>query len=175
MTKHLLLVRHGETVDVVSPETQKSERILSEKGQEASKLIGQKIIEDLLIPEKIFCSPAARAIQTLDALSLEQRAEDISYLKSLYAQDSLEQITSLFGDISDTTEIAMIVGHLPKIQELGLLLTTEESCSLFDKLQKGFPPSSLLILSRNTPSWEFSPHTWQIHDFIYPKDVILSI
>ena len=105
MTKHLLLVRHGETVDVVSPETQKSERILSEKGQEASKLIGQKIIEDLLIPEKIFCSPATRAIQTLDALSLEQRAEDIAYLKSLYAQDSLEQITSLFDDISDTTEI----------------------------------------------------------------------
>ena len=175
MTKHLLLVRHGATIDMVSQESNIHERILSESGAEHSKLIGQKIIEELLIPENIFCSPALRAKQTLDALSLEHRKEDISYIKSLYNQDSLENIVSIFDTVSDSVEVVLIVGHLPKIQELGLLLCPQDSSSSYERLQNEFPPSSLLILSRDSDSWEFLPHTWQVHDFIYPNDIKLNI
>ena len=117
--KTLFIVRHAEKNES-NPEQYDYDIPLTAKGEEDSRVLGEKLKEKNIIPDLIVSSPAVRARQTSQAI-----ADIITYRKSVvyneviyqaFLNEIIESITYTF----DTVDSLMIVGHNPSLTALAV-------------------------------------------------------
>jgi phosphohistidine phosphatase len=94
----------------------------------------------------VWCSPAERARQTLDALrpvlgrAVEVRIEPVVY------HGGPEALIALVRGLPPSTTAAMIVGHNPTLQLLALQLAAADASDALRRLRVKLPTGALVTL-----------------------------
>ena len=146
--RFILLMRHA---NALFPEPGQSDfdRNLSPKGIEEAKDSAAQIMALGLTPQKIICSPANRAQQTLDAIQSVFQSDDITVdhdakLYSGGADNYLKQATS-----QGATTPVMLVGHNPMIEDCALALSQTGDADSLYHLRSGFRTAAVAVFSIN--------------------------
>jgi phosphohistidine phosphatase len=117
MGKELFIMRHAKSA-WDSDASDDISRPLKKRGVNAAKRIGDGLSRLGWIPEKILVSPAERAKQTCELISLDAPVEEDMRIYNA----SLTDLFEVIAEVPDSTERLMIIGHNPGLEELLLHL-----------------------------------------------------
>ena len=125
MLKHLLILRHGKA----EPGTPDYGRGLLDRGKRGSQKIGQWLVDQALVPDRVLSSSAKRARETAERAikTAGLRVADITLETDMY----LAAPATLAGFIhreANTCERLLLVGHNPGFEDLVDLLATNSQC-----------------------------------------------
>jgi len=115
--KQLLILRHAES-NGVPPGLDDHDRPLTRRGREAASRVGQLLLAQDLLPERILCSDAVRTQTTADLLreAIENTGEMIITPK-LYLADAPSAIDLLLEQPASCDRI-LLIGHNPGLEDL---------------------------------------------------------
>lgn len=139
----LLLLRHAKSGWAL-PGMRDFDRPLDDGGRDDAAAIGSAMLHRGLFPKTIICSSAARARQTLEGASPFIDIRGAVYTDALYSTDAggyLETIHTA-GD----AESALIVGHNPMMEDVGLALAGDGDEAARSILNGGFPTCGLAVI-----------------------------
>lgn len=165
MSFHLYIMRHAKS-DWSGPETADHERPINKRGQKNAKQIGQWMKTNNYIPQKIMCSTAIRAKQTIELVTeqIEVSSENIDYDKSLYlaAPDTLIELIQLYkNDVSSL----MLVAHNPGLEQLINFLSKQED------EYKSMTTANLAIFEFTDNQFNPEIDKGKLIEFIKPKEL----
>ena len=124
-------------------------RNLSKFGTSQATNLGETLRQKNIKPDRVFCSPSYRTLQTFQALGLQLAPETVSYTRELYnAPESV--YLELLETLDETIESVMFVGHNPAIFTLALSLT--EFCGTEDIYS--YEPCTFTIFENSEICWD---------------------
>ncbi|MBI9044203.1 MAG: histidine phosphatase family protein [Anaerolineaceae bacterium] len=122
--KTLILMRHAKS-SWKDSSLKDFDRPLKKRGVKNSTDMGKFLKKKKLLPEKILCSSAVRARQTVELLIDSSDYEgEVEYLESLYMAEP-SSIMKLLVDLPNDLEHVMVVGHNPGLEYLLQILSNE--------------------------------------------------
>jgi phosphohistidine phosphatase len=118
--KVLVLVRHAKA----APDAPGGDRArpLTEAGLAAAGHLGAFLGASGLRPDLLLCSPATRAVQTLDHLVAAAGWAALPRREGRFYESTPSRVLSQLGDLPDGVGIALAVGHEPTWSALASLL-----------------------------------------------------
>ena len=124
--RHLTLIRHAKS-SWNSPAPTDFERPLNKRGRHDAPRMGQELEELGIRFDKMMCSSAVRARETLGGLSqgLNIQSDGIDYLKDLYLASVVRLRDLVAAQPADFHDIALI-GHNPGMEDFAALLSGGE-------------------------------------------------
>ena len=136
--RELILLRHAHA-EPADNGLADIDRPLSPHGLAEAEAAGRWLLEQRLVPDRVLCSPARRARETLEAvLSLtgyvEQRLEERIY-------DATPGTLAALVDEHREVERLLLVGHNPGMERLVALMHSGQSGDY-----RGMPPSGVAVL-----------------------------
>ncbi len=112
------------------------------------KALANRLTEEKLVPDRVFCSPARRTRMTLESLLPAMQA---SFPDRLY-NASAETILDIVRESDDSHRAVMVIAHNPGIFNFARLMAAGE------ELPPGYAPGTLTILECAAESWfELAP------------------
>jgi len=135
--------------------------------------MGRELARRGLIPEKVLCSPARRARETLKLILEEMKAgPSVVYDETLYTfGDGLAYLDRLRGEKHGAP--IMLMGHNPSVQNLALRLGTRGDPALLAAIGRKFPTAAAAIIILPGDDWsELSPGpeiSGELKLFLTPK------
>ncbi len=161
--KRILLTRHAKTepFQFSKPDF---ERQLVSRGFKDIDLVSKCLIDEGLIPERIYYSPAMRTSQTADRFAqhfIAQRDEGLplSTVENLYMA-SLEDIDELIFGLPEDLDTVMIIGHNPSMMDY--LMCTGAMPHM--------PTAATAILTADVNKWpNWSMQIPKMEKYISPK------
>ena len=126
MPRTLLIVRHGKSrwdeVGVVD-----HDRKLTKRGKRDARRIGKELAARDLVPDIILTSTAKRARGTARRLAKAWDLKDDIYEEPLLYGDSndVDAHLGLLATLGGEVETAVLIGHLPVLEDLVTTLTGE--------------------------------------------------
>ncbi len=118
--KTLFLMRHAKS-SWDDPGRVDHDRPLKPRGVAAARRMGRLFLDLDAVPERILCSTAVRATQTLvllrDVWSLEPRRQPVVQLDpALYHADP-ETLQRAIADVSEMAARVLLIGHNPGLED----------------------------------------------------------
>ena len=132
MKREILLLRHAHAENAV-PGRDDAERNLSLRGIAEARAAGHWLHEQVAMPARILCSPAARARQTLEHALGEVAAQIEPRIYAATAGD----LDTLIDEHADAPRL-LLVGHNPGFETFVALLATGQSGDF-----RGMPPGGI--------------------------------
>jgi Phosphohistidine phosphatase SixA len=137
--RELILLRHANA-EPASPGQADIDRPLSPHGLAEAEAAGRWLVENKLVPDRVLCSPARRARETLEAVLgltgyVEQRLDERIYEAT---PGTLVAVVDEHRDL----ERVLVVGHNPGLERLAALMHSGQSGDY-----RGMPTSSVVVLS----------------------------
>ena len=136
--RELILLRHAHAEPADTGQAD-FDRPLSPHGLAEAEAAGRWLLEQRLVPDRVLCSPARRARETLEAVLeitgyIEQRLDERIY-------DATSGM--LAGVIDDHREVErlLLVGHNPGLERLAALMHSGQSGDY-----RGMPPAGIAVL-----------------------------
>ena len=160
--KTLLLLRHAKS-SWKNGHLSDFDRPLNERGTKAAPMIGRLIRKKKLQPDLVLSSSAERARQTA-ALVLESARlkTELRHDERIY-EAGAPRLLEIVSQIDDTTNVAMLVGHNPGLEEL-LEDLTGESMHL--------PTAGLARIELDVEKWDkVHEGAGRVEWLIKPKDL----
>lgn len=162
MSKTLIIMRHAKTEPFSDSGTDFT-RQLTEQGLQMAGKMGERLVAGGWQPQAVYCSPATRTQQTLQAVSAHWpgtppviRQADAIYMAS--AGD----ILSLIQELPEELQSVMLVGHNPAFHEVTQILS--------GNVLAKFSPGTIAILQGEIPVWsEITPASLQLRDLLTPQ------
>ncbi|MCW9024134.1 MAG: histidine phosphatase family protein [Gammaproteobacteria bacterium] len=144
--KTLTLIRHAKS-DWGNPGLSDFERPLNARGVRDAPGIGRALLESGKEIDRLLCSTAKRARETLGLLQSTLKLDEscIQYLDGLYGASSFE-LVEIIESVPDITGSLAIVAHNPGLEMLAIQL-------LGNDIGK-FPTCAVLQISLNIDSWQ---------------------
>ena len=117
MAKTLLVLRHGKAEPAESVDKADFDRVLTERGESNSLVMGDFISRKGMKPDLIISSIAARALGT--ARNVASRCgnpemDENEHMYGAYSADMLDMIMAL----DDSYDTVLLVGHNPALENL---------------------------------------------------------
>jgi phosphohistidine phosphatase len=121
----LLVLRHSKSGhDEPGPDKQ---RTLTERGRKDARRMGELVRERDLLPDRVLCSTATRARQTLELFSEGAELEGpVDFVDALYLAEP-KAIVREIAARGGASERLMVVGHNPGLEDLVTELTSERT------------------------------------------------
>lgn len=118
MRRQLLLLRHGKS-DWGAAASNDFDRPLKQRGIKAAQRMGLWLQQQIMIPDYIRSSPAARAKDTAEIISKAMgiNAQQIYYDANLYAA-SLQHLKNALANCPPSAQRIMLIGHNPGLEFL---------------------------------------------------------
>jgi len=143
--RELILLRHAHA-EPADNGLADIDRPLSPHGLAEAEAAGRWLLEQRLVPDRVLCSPARRARETLEAvLSLtgyvEQRLEERIY-------DATPGTLAALVDEHREVERLLLVGHNPGMERLVALMHSGQSGDY-----RGMPTASVAGIARLAAFW----------------------
>lgn len=135
--RELILLRHAHA-EAAGPGMDDGQRPLSATGLAEARAAGAWLQAQGLLPDRVLCSPALRARQTLAALGTLGQA-DVREEASIYGA-SPGTLIALADTHADATRL-LLVGHNPGLEQLAALLHSGQSGDY-----RGMPPAGVAVL-----------------------------
>lgn len=162
--KSLLIMRHAKS-SWKETDIPDFERPLNKRGKGDAPAMGELLKDRELIPQRILCSTAARARQTVDGLlGTSGFHGEVVYLDSFYMAESITYLESL-RLLADDLERVMIVGHNPGLETLLQMLTGKVAA---------LPTAAVAYLALPINHWtELKPDTEaELAEFWIPRNLL---
>lgn len=167
----LLLLRHAKS-DWVDRRLGDFDRPLAPRGRRAARRMGRYLTAEGLIPDLVLCSPARRAVETLELLlTALASAPETSYLKTLYLAPPSRLLAVLRRQGPDRGRI-LLVAHNPGLHHLALALADrrDRAGAAGRLLAEKFPTAGLARFQ--VESWpELGRAPARLVDFVRPRDL----
>ena len=141
--KTLFLLRHAKSSrkDQSLPDF---ERPLNGRGKQAAEKIGRYLKRELIVPELILSSPAARARETIERVAKAAKwSVEVRFDQRIYEAGGL-RLLEVISQIENERKTVLLVGHNPGMEELLMLLAGES---------KKAPTGTLMKLELKSSKW----------------------
>jgi phosphohistidine phosphatase len=131
------------------------ERSLTAAGEREAATAGNALVAGGFIPERVLCSPAARAEASW--LTLRKAAAPaldgavLELLPQLYL-GSAGRILDALAALDHAVASVLVVGHNPGLSELSLRLSRRGARQILAQVQRGMKPSTSVVLGVDS-SW----------------------
>jgi phosphohistidine phosphatase len=146
------------------------DRPLAGRGRWAAGAIADHLRSSGIEPERVLCSTARRARETLDPIASAFPASEVEFQRELYgagAQELLERLRRL----PDTVASVLVIGHNPGIEELATELA-RPGAPLLAELEPKYPTGALAALAFAGKSWsELDARSADLVGFVRPRDL----
>ncbi|HEY5338722.1 MAG TPA: histidine phosphatase family protein [Rhizomicrobium sp.] len=172
--RRLLLLRHAKA----EQDTGGGDfaRGLTDRGRADAARMGHALDTHAWLPDLVFCSSAARTVQTFEQLSAElAKAPCVEFQKTLYLAPP-KQIFEAVRKSPAAARAVMVIGHNPGIEDLANRLASkpqsQEEAEHRATLHEKYPTCALAVLDFAVDAWsDIAPGTAALTDFVRPKDV----
>jgi phosphohistidine phosphatase len=152
MGKKLYLLRHAKS-DWSNLALSDRDRPLNRRGEAAATLIGARLAAEGFTVDQVICSPAQRAVQTLERLVASGGFNfPVTYDDCLYGAGA-SRLLSIIHKQNDAADSLMLVGHNPGLEELALAISMKRKTKLIGKVRKKVPTGSLISLEFDLDSF----------------------
>jgi phosphohistidine phosphatase len=136
--RELILLRHAHAEPAVEGQAD-IDRPLTPQGLIEARAAGRWLAEQKLVPDRVLCSPARRARETMEAVleslgNVEQRLEGSIY-------EGTSGILAELADANRDAERLLLIGHNPGLERLAALMHSGQSGDY-----RGMPTSSVVVL-----------------------------
>ena len=141
--KTLFLLRHAKSSrkDQSLPDF---ERPLNGRGKQAAEKVGRYLKRELIVPELVLSSPAARARETIERVAKAAKwSVEVRFDQRIYEAGGL-RLLEVISQIENERKAVLLVGHNPGIEELLMLLAGES---------KKVPTGALMKLELKSSKW----------------------
>ena len=119
MGKQLLIMRHAKSSWKDLGQTD-FDRDLNDRGRRVAPQMGQFLVDQGVVPDKVISSSASRAAKTtelvVEAAGIDEG--DVQFVKYLYHAPAEEYLDALERFDGENVERLMMVGHNPGLEEL---------------------------------------------------------
>ncbi|TQM16873.1 phosphohistidine phosphatase SixA [Pseudoxanthomonas sp. 3HH-4] len=157
--RELILLRHAHAEPATSGQSD-LDRPLSPQGLAEAEAAARWLQDKGLVPDRVLCSPARRARETLEAVLgavgyVEQRLEERIY----------EATPGTLADLADQhreAERLLMVGHNPGFEQLAALMYSGVTSEY-----RGMPPASVVVLTLPVDT-AIEPGVAQLSAFWWP-------
>lgn len=165
----LLVMRHAKA----EPFNDKGDhdREITDKGEKQAKIVAKGLVGMKLLPDRVACSGAVRARQTLERmLKVFGDHPKVEYRQALY-DGGMQSVFDELANAKDKTRVLMVLGHEPTVSVSCQWLASSDSDMVkLDLLNLGMSTASVVVFGSDQP---FS--RWQVHDaellaVLSPKD-----
>lgn len=122
--RQLLLLRHGASADNMS-DNEDINRPLTPHGEQQVLHMAEKLQKEGFIPERIFSSPAKRALKTAQEMAkLLGNKVQVEIQPTLYLASTADILTFI-DTFPENCESMLVVGHNPGLSECAGLLAKQ--------------------------------------------------
>jgi phosphohistidine phosphatase len=166
----LYLLRHAKSSwDDVSLADR--DRPLAPRGLRAGKTIADHAREHGIAPGLVLCSPSARTRETLELVGEGfpgERPPRVEFEAAIYGASG-DGLLEVLRRVPPEERSVMLVGHQPALQDLALLLASDDSGR--ERLAGKFPTAALATFA--VPgSWEgLGPGAARLGDYVKPREL----
>ena len=169
--KEVLLLRHAKS-SWDSDTTRDFDRPLNGRGRRAAPLIGAYLAAHDLIPERIYCSAAARTRETL-ALMVDgwPQAPATRFDEGLYLA-SPDHMRATIRAADPEADRIMLIAHNPGLETLALHLADPDASDrvALRELSEKYPTGGLADFAFDVSDWaDVAPRTGKLRRFIAPR------
>lgn len=147
------------------------DREITDKGEKQAKIVAKGLVGMKLLPDRVACSGAVRARQTLERmLKVFGDHPKVEYRQALY-DGGMQSVFDELANAKDKTRVLMVFGHEPTVSVSCQWLASSDSDMVkLDLLNLGMSTASVVVFGSDQP---FS--RWQVHDaellaVLSPKD-----
>ncbi len=169
--KTLYFLRHAKSdwSDLSLPDY---ERPLNSRGRRACVKVGRALQRMAITPEKVLCSTATRAQETIErVMSAGELSWSITNESGLYGAGA-DRILSLIREQSDDCSSLLLVGHNPGFQDLVIGLSgAEAEAGTLDRVTRKLPTGAFAEITFEEDSFRrIGLGTGCLKLFMKPKD-----
>ena len=169
--KRIYLLRHAQSSHD-EPGVDDFERGLTARGQSAAPVMGDQMAAAGWLPDRVLCSAARRARETVEALWRQWPTQPPTQVETdLYGAhpgDLLERLRRL----PDESGSVLLVGHNPAIQQLALDLAGTGDADAYAAMRAKYPTAALAVLEAEVEHWsELRPGCAVLAAFVRPRDL----
>jgi phosphohistidine phosphatase len=157
-TREIILLRHAHA-DGAMPGQDDIARVLSLRGEAEADTAAAWLKEHGAAPDRVLCSPAARARETCERVLAALGYADLRNDARVY-EATPATLLRVLDDHADAASV-LLVGHNPGFESLVALLTEGASDS-----GRGMPPAAVVWLS--LPKGSLEPGTAEVRHFWWP-------
>jgi phosphohistidine phosphatase len=143
--RYMLLMRHANAA-FPDPGMTDYDRPLTEVGRLEAARAAAKLLDSGLLPDKVYCSPARRAAETL-ALVSEVVGLDrgiVTEMGELYSGDPATYLETVHSAAED--RVTLLVGHNPMLEDCALALADDGNEEDIARLRNGFPTGAIAVV-----------------------------
>ena len=143
--RYLLLMRHANAA-FPDPGMKDFDRPLTDLGWSEARATAQDLHEIGILPDRVYCSTARRARETLDAVTplLTLAPDAIVSVDRLYAGGPSDYVDIAARD--DAGDVIMVIGHNPMIEDAALALSVDGDPASISALRDGFPTAGIAVI-----------------------------
>lgn len=170
--RSLYVLRHAKS-SWESPELADHDRPLDPRGERAALVMGRFITQRHFLPDRVLCSTATRARETL-ALAAGQWpcSPVVDYSPRLYLNGERELIRVLMA-VDDDIRAVLIVGHNPDLHDLVTSLARRGDAPLLAHMGAKFPTAAFAAIKLPLAHWAgIGQATGSLTCFATPKELI---
>lgn len=157
-TREIILLRHAHA-ESTAPGQDDLARALSAGGEAEAEAAGTWLRQHGAAPDRVLCSPAARARETCERVLGVLGYTDLRSDARIY-EATPATLLRVLDDHADARSV-LLVGHNPGLETLVALMTTGSSDA-----GRGMPPASVVWLE--LPEGGIEPGTAEVRHFWWP-------
>lgn len=165
----LIVMRHAKA----EPFNEKGdhERTLTEKGLKQAKTVSKGLARLDMIPDRIACSSARRAQETLEKmLKTFGDHPKVDYRQSLY-DAGIQSVLDEIEQTKDKHHRLMILGHEPTVSvSCQWLADSNSDPAMLDLLNLGLSTAAIVVFGSHEPFSTWKIHSEELIGVINPKD-----
>jgi phosphohistidine phosphatase len=165
----LILLRHAKSSwDDTSAED--FDRPLGARGRAAAPVMGSHIAALGLAPDKILCSSARRARETLAGVLPHLDEDlDVRLTRELYEAGEDPIIDQIRAHGGAATRL-LVIGHNPGLRDAALALIGDGDPAILDELGDKFPTAGLVVIDFPAARWvDLEPKTGKAVAYLRPR------
>lgn len=169
--KTIYLLRHAKSSwdDASLPDLQ---RPLAPRGRKAAPRMGTYMTRHGLVPDRVLCSAARRAVETWQALLVPLRDETPVEIREDLYHASPGTILDVVRELPAEVDSVLLIGHNPTFEELALVLAGSGEQKAMEDLERKYPTGAMAILDFPVQEWrEVREGTGWLRAFVRPKDL----
>ncbi|WP_339862954.1 histidine phosphatase family protein [Thalassospira alkalitolerans] len=169
--KTLLLLRHAKS-SWADPARADHDRELNRRGENAAPAMGRFLRDNGLVPNLIWCSTAARTVQTLGLLGRDfANQADVIYSEDLYMANE-KTLLECLNQTHDEAESVMMIGHNPGFEDFAAELFGDGDGEALLEMNRKFPTCGLCHFEFDIDHWaDVAPDTGRLVRFVKVKDL----